>query len=370
MIISFSLFLISCSEKTIEIPFQYRNDRLFVKAEINGISGNYFFDTGGIFSMVTDNTVIENMTFLENWRYRLFNGEFNSPLYSLENISFSGKKIKTRAKIAFASDEEIKRDFGYGGVDGILALDIFQGYWFEISFSKNKFILHKNKPDYFVNFIPAMLEQDKFTIPIEINGKNFYSVIDTGDWRGITFYDGTRTAVKKENCYKVLSNTGNYYLLKTETVKLFDDTIKNGSFLTDAMPAMRAMAGIAGGWVNIGAPYLKNYDLLFDLTRYPNSTSGIYYSALPERSKNNFFINTATGIIDYQIYSYGLYINSIIENSMAHTAGIECGTLITKINGKRTASMTRDELENMKPPEIKTVTFVKNGIVKKVEIMK
>jgi C-terminal processing protease CtpA/Prc len=64
-----------------------------------------------------------------------------------------------------------------------------------------------------------------------------------------------------------------------------------------------------------------------------------------------------------------LLFDSIIENSPAHKAEIECGMLITKINEKRTADMSREELERLTLPEVKTVTFMKNGALKAVNFL-
>jgi hypothetical protein len=43
------------------------------------------------------------------------------------------------------------------GYDGILGTRIFEGYWCELSFSKKKIILQKEKPNYYINYMPVKI---------------------------------------------------------------------------------------------------------------------------------------------------------------------------------------------------------------------
>jgi hypothetical protein len=147
-----TLFL-SCERNKVEIPFVLKNSRIGVEATVNGKKGMFLFDTGS-----TESYLDIEATNLSQYGHTItpYKGQQVSvPVYNLRKITFGNTELKTRSWVINQSDLITgKRNDGF---DGILGSGIFEGYWCELSFSKRKIILHKEKPDYFSNFSPVKI---------------------------------------------------------------------------------------------------------------------------------------------------------------------------------------------------------------------
>ncbi|MDR2477979.1 MAG: hypothetical protein LBD48_01555 [Treponema sp.] len=108
------------------------------------------------------------------------------PAYKLNEITLAGVKLKTHSWVINRSD--FITGIGEEGFDGILGARVFEGYWCELSFSKSKIILRKEKPNHFTHFSPVKILNKynaDFFIPVVIDGNIFYFDIDTGQPSGI-----------------------------------------------------------------------------------------------------------------------------------------------------------------------------------------
>ncbi|MDR0760718.1 MAG: hypothetical protein LBF74_11530, partial [Treponema sp.] len=190
-----AVFLTCCSAGELggpdyaEIPFTIENKRIVVEAVANGKKGRFVFDTGtteSYLDIFVMNLVTERYTIIP------YKGEqVKTRIYNLNEITFGDIKLRTKSWVIKHSDLllKVQRD----GFDGLLGALTFEGYWCELSFSKSKIILHKEKPGYFTHFSPVMILNyfnADFFIPVIIDGETFYFDIDTGSPYGIYFPGG------------------------------------------------------------------------------------------------------------------------------------------------------------------------------------
>jgi hypothetical protein len=266
-------------------------------------------------------------------------------IYALNRIVFGDLELKTRSWLITRSDilNSVKNE----GYDGILGTRIFEGYWCELSFSKNKIILHKEKPEYFTGYTPAMIlnrYNADFHIPVTIDNRVFYFNIDTGVHNGI-YFPGGITQFKEANEYRrILSDeeVTRYNLVKTGSINILDETYQDLSVMTNSFLAVRWDDASYNDIGLLGIAFLKYYDLLFDFRELrKGKTTGLYYkpnTPLDERDYGSYsFIEAAPefGVLNTGEGNEGIFIRSLLEDSAAYNDfGLRPGTIVTKINGR------------------------------------
>jgi hypothetical protein len=354
----FTISIVSCikestSEK-VEIPFILENDRIVIDAIINGKKGRFTFDTGATESYLDIN--VRNLLFT-SYTTTMYNGKPKKVLiYHLNKITFGETELKTKSWVINRSDILInKKEEGY---DGVLGNRVFEGYWCELSFSKSKIILHKEKPEYFINYSPVIIENKfdaDFYVPVVIDDKVFHFNVDTGLFHAIYFPDGIIKFKASNEYQEVLSleDVNQYHIVKISTIQLFDEIYTDAIVLTNSFLAKRRNNN---QYFNdrglLGLDFLKYYDLLFDYKELrKGKTTGMYYKSNTPLDKRNYgffsFLKEVPqfGVLNFTIVNSELTIVSVIKESLAYTVfGLRPGTTITKINGKPITEFSRDEL--------------------------
>jgi hypothetical protein len=329
-----------------EIPFKLENDRVVVDATVNGKKGRYIFDTGSTESYADINTINLLPRAFTKTQYK---GRQRTVLvYNLFSINFNDVELKTHSWIINHADT-IKRT-QKEGYDGILGTRVFEGYWCELSFSKSKIILHKEKPEYFTQFSPVKILSKydaDFYIPTVIDDEIFYLNIDTGMPWGIFFPDGIIRTKKDDTYREIVSGEGIKlnYLVKTGSIHILDEIYTDLSVMTNSIIADENLG-------MMGIDFLKFYDFLFDYRDLRTGTStGLYYEPnTPLEARNYGFFSFMEempefGILDFNMDESGLIIQSIIKNSIAYeVCNFRPGTVISKINGKPIIEIPREEL--------------------------
>ena len=100
--------------------------------------------------------------------------------YYLPEIIIEGVRLKGVSVITRTTASLRNRTLEPEGLDGVLGITIFEGYWCELSFSKKKIILHKKKPARFEKFVPVTLEGCFFCIPVDVGERRSPFIVDTG----------------------------------------------------------------------------------------------------------------------------------------------------------------------------------------------
>jgi hypothetical protein len=244
------------------------------------------------------------------------------------------------------------------GFDGILGARSFEGYWCEISFSKNKIILHREKPDTYSEYTPVemLLGKDNalFFIPVTIDEEEYYFLIDTGAPNGIYFPSGIIKNKGPDDYTEVLSNyrSGDHYLVRIGSVKILDEIFADKLVMTNAFISSRDSDGIDKSLGVLGLSLLEYYGLLLDYTKLlEGETTGMYYRPNRPLQRRNYgligFMEEAPefGILVFNSTIGGLYIISIIKDSIGNAIyGLEPGVIFARINGRPVSGFLWAEL--------------------------
>lgn len=366
-------------QESIEIPFILdTNNRIVLNAAIDGKEGQYIFDTGSAVSLADINTA--NL-WLHGYSFRYREGKrYIQWNYLLKKIRFNDVDVNADSWITndpFARKNLIKSDY-----DGLLGIMTFEGYWCELSFSKSKIILHKEKPDNFIKSVSAKVEskyRPQIDVPIEVDGNEIYLMIDTGLPFAFAFPSGLidyKTSDKITEVSSIEEEGPLYYMIHTNSISFLDETYANNFILTRAIREKRGgkkyrNAGLVG--INI----LKYYDLLFDLTSLrKGKTTEMYYqpnAPLEERDYGFFSFNKEPpylGILNYNYIGKGIFILSMLKNSIGQTCfGIDPGDIITQINGTSSLTFSQNEITNSDfIRNIQEFVVLENGIERIVNI--
>jgi hypothetical protein len=377
------LSLFSCTERNIpdniEIPFVIENNRIVIEAIINGKKGRFCFDTGSTESYLD----ISSKNLLStSYTTTIYQGKpKNVLIYHLNRIRFGETELKTSSWVITRSDSVINAK--KNGYNGVLGNRIFEGYWRELSFSKNKIILYKKKPEHYKNHLPVKIESKydaDFYIPSIIDEEKYYFNIDTGLFHGIYFPPGIVKTKRPDEYREILSReeVGQYYLVRTKLIKIFDEVYADTMVMTNSYIAHRRKNNQAYNDRGIlGLEFLKYYDFLFDYRDLRHGkTTGIYYAPnTPMKERDYGFYSFLKeipqfGVIDFSVFESGIGIISVINDSIAYTRfGLRPGTVITKINGKPIGDYSGDEL--LDPFSYQTVenyTILQNDNERTIEL--
>jgi hypothetical protein len=318
---------------TIEIPFTLRNNRIILRAEINGTRGNFIWDTGSPISVVNIRT--DNLAYLvtDTHIFPSFNLTIEAPRYQIDEITVGGVTLNTLS-LAMTIPEQLNLFFQREKIDGILSISIFEGYWCEISFSKQKILLHKEKPAQYKKQVPVhILHNNDFCIPVDVDGTSVDFAVDTGMQEALRFPEsipGQDTAVRVASTDEI----DRFFLVKTKKVQIFDRVFRNGSVFTTSI--------IGQNFGLIGIGFLQFYDLLFDFTELTSlKSTNLYFKSIvtsKERDYGSYSIRpyiSASGILRDTVSRYGFTIEDMTETGFAYTGfGLRPGTRITKVNGE------------------------------------
>jgi hypothetical protein len=356
-----------------EIPFTLENNRIIVEAVANGKKGRFVFDTGTTESYLNIKTANLSRCGFTITPYKGQNISVN--MYNLPKITFGNIELKTRSWVINRSDYLTKSQ--NDGFDGILGARVFEGYWCELSFSKGKIILHKEKPGYFTLFSPVKILNKynaDFFIPCIIDGKTFYFDIDTGSPAGLYFPSGLIKIKKSDEYRKIVSASPElkvYYLVKANLISILDETYTEYFVMTNSFYSARDDQAYHDFGV-LGIDFLRYYDFLFDYRKLREGKStGVYYEPNTPLEERNYgiysFIKNVPefGVLNTTGFdTTGFTIHRILKDSIAYKIyGLRPCMVITRINGYSITEIPREELFD--PSFYLTVdnyTLLENGI--------
>ncbi|GMO33525.1 MAG: hypothetical protein Ta2F_09380 [Termitinemataceae bacterium] len=372
------IIFISCEkiqiQEKVEIPFKLENNRMILDATVNGKTGRFLFDTGATISVIDVNT--KNLRYHGYVKWFINDKPKKIKIYKLSEIYFGDIELKTHNQIVkYGPNSEIIKSEGY---DGIIGMRTFEGYWMELSFSKNKIILHKEKPDYFTNYSIAKVENkynDPFYIPVNIDDTDYYFMLDTGVGSAFRFPKGIVNTEKQNEIIDVLSiqEEKQHNVYKTKTIKVLGVEFNDSFVVTNSYLAARRRSISSNDLGLLGLTFLKHYDLLFDLRQTRRGkTTGLYYKSSSDVNDYGFFRPMKEVpkfvVLNFDFTTEGIVILSVIKDSIAYNKfSIKPGTIITKVNGKPIKEFSLPELQD--PSFYLTIdnyTILENGLEKTI----
>jgi len=343
----------------IVIPFSIEKRRIIIFAIINGFNGKFIWDTGSPISLV--NFSLNGLEFYKEDTYHYFGGfSKKHKIFRLNCIQFKKNKLKNSSLIGY-TPKYVKKVITYPvKADGILGLNIFVGYWCELSFTENLIILHKKKPNNYINRKKLITDKYGYFISSKINKKIYKLLIDTGSPYSIKIPEEN---IPKKSV-KIQSTSPNYrngcYYKVVSTFTLLNSHFKN-SYIT--------FYESLNDYGIIGIEFLRNFDILFDMSNSIHNADYLYY----KKSKNlndfrSFIIPKNTkknNIIEYRLYNNGIKLELTKVNKYSKY-GITNDTLIVAINGILIKNYNLDDLKKqIANNEINKIT-VSNGIRKNI----
>jgi hypothetical protein len=212
---------------------------------------------------------------------------------------------------------------------------------------------------------------------VDVDGKDSPFYIDTGVSE--IYFPPSIILGKTKNEYKKILlpkrkkselKTRNYYLVTTDKIAVFDDLFENKTIITNSPASFGADPNITSARGVLGVEFLKNYDLLFDFTNMPYSTSGLYYKRISiERDEKKLFPwdkARVERILESGIYSFyrtpdGITLGIIEGSFLNKEHGVTEKTVITKIDGKTVREISDTELWNTDFSKVKDFAFLDNG---------
>jgi hypothetical protein len=249
------------------------------------------------------------------------------------------------------------------GLDGILGITIFEGYWCEVSFSKKKIILYKDKPARFTQSAPVeIIDANFFCIPGVVDEIPVYFSIDTGASQAMLFPESiarqkqaasSASTLSGDDYTTVLSNglIKEYHMLKTHSITVLDETFVDKFILSNSHVSQNNGEKYDNIGV-LGVNFLSNYDLLFDFTELRSFKSGsLYYEPYipPEERRYGFYSYfdqpPPAGILGMHIDpEQGVVIDEVFESGIAYQLGLRPDMIITKINSASISDMGFEQL--------------------------
>jgi hypothetical protein len=335
----------SCVD-AIRIPFVLENERIVVEADVNGTAGRFIWDSGASASVV--NCRFDNLRYVDNRPFFWIGGGEKADVYIINEMTVGGVRIKSQSEITSVPADIQKQLLEPYGYDGLLGIETFNGYWCEISFSQNAITLHKEKPTYFTQSVPAAKAEKFFTIPVAVDGISYRFVVDTGMPVSLTLppdviqlkaegdYIRVRSSKANGDRYiRVRLRNDDYYAVKAHSVTVFNDAFKEKYFFTDVPNGISMFHNRRLGI--IGLPALRNYDLLFDLTGTGASREmRVYYkprNEFEDRIIGLRHLNRQVGLVRYNNVPEGIALD-LLEGSPLLALGVNENTVITMVNGK------------------------------------
>jgi len=360
----FLLFFLSCSadnDLPLVIPFTLENNRIILYAVINGQAGRFAFDSGanvsvanirrfpGIFPIDLGRSVIDGVLRIV-------------PVYRVNSIQFGDVVVNARSRL-ITRDDVVTRAIENENIDGILGINVFEGFWVELSFSRNKIILHKEIPANFISASSVPLIANgtipMLYLPINIDNREFLMLIDTGAPHALYFPNNIINFIDDEDKTKIVSllEAGDFYLVRTNRINILDvvyynKLIMNNSYIVErTRNPSHAYKGI------IGIDFLRHYDFLLDYRDLRKGrTTGMYYIPItfPEERCYGFFSFLSGmpkfGIITFCVPCFNrngrLRITSLLTDSIAYALGLRLGSEITYINGKPVSDFLLEDLRD------------------------
>ena len=361
--ISCMAFALSCSagnDTSIVIPFiNDGGERIYLDATINGYAGRFFLDTGTMLSWARINTEGLDAEDCVTCRCIVCGCTHCASSFRVDSIRFGDMDVRSRS--LFVTEHEFFSVIEtWTDGDGILGMLAFEGFWMELSFSRNEIVLHRQKLAHFANadHVPLVMLEERFSalyLPIDIDGREFLMNVDTGLPSALFFPNDIVNYTPPENMMgRILSGgeIGDFYLVRANSITVLDRTYNDRLIMNNSYLAARRNWESHTDKGLIGVRFLRNYDLLIDNREiFYGRTTGLYFIPIVPPEERDYGITLRTevpvsGITNFRFSENGLAVTGIIMGSLAYNLGLRLGTEITSIRGRTIDTFTLEELRD------------------------
>ena len=351
------------------IPFFFQ-DLIFIDVKVNdSINGNFIFDSGSDQLYLDSSFVAENNIPTHKTKKKKIRGVgSDTPNVPISNNLKLG--LDSLTKIYNNVPIVNIRAINNKKIDGVFGADFFKNTVLKINFDSS--YLQIIKPPEFIipdgyDSLKLFLTENKTIIncgaliidSVYVEG---WTILDLGSAHALTFTSVIANEYKFDkiikNKYSVPRKNAGYggkshsYYFRAENFKIANFTLERPllNYSTDKKGAL-SFWGILG---LLGTKVLKRFDLIFD---FPNKM--LYLK--PNSQFNEHFSSNMTGFYGKLFQSdtcEGYLIENVIENSLAHKAGILSGDIITHLNGLKISSFTSLERKSLFQQDTLELKFI------------
>lgn len=362
-----------------ETSFTVYKNHIVINATINDVPGNYMFDTGCPL-IVTKHPINDLLDTDINLKDFFLNGEYSDyKVKHLEKFRINKETISIPCAIIQSSN------LGDPYFDGIIGLNAFRGNFLEISFSKKKLRIFKERPKNYKKSIPVLYEHGIYPIiQCNVDGVNIPFLVDTGADNNLLFPLPDSNTIPQEKYARIL-HTRNipYYRVQSSYLDVKFEKYQNITGYANTISGIANYTELYQQWGNIGFDYLKRYDIVFDIRGsqkailyYKNANALTYLFRNKDFAK--WYLNgranaqfNCFGIDRWEVQTDNLIITAVVVDSPAFINALLPGTKVTKINDKSIDKYSKKELENVllfsnKPLHLSIITD--NNVIEEVTL--
>lgn len=349
-----SLPLLVGQSSPIEIPFKTMDTAIIADAVVNGKPVSAMFDTGFSGAFVLNESVnVGKVT--GAMTLRDFVGEMQADTVNINSLKMGALDIKSSGMMAVKMGNN-DYSLSYGThCDGIMGLEVFKDYPFQINFEKSKFIvmpagydISKEKSDNEKRFLMRMLPKGNNSIELTVrtkDGGKMYLALDTGNgFYATTHKDvlerlGLWTVGDKPKFAKqswVASGPVDSWSIALEDLSIYGVPVKKAKF--DIIDRPSSSADHDG---TVGFGFLKNFNITIDMKKR---------MVLLE----NFSGQTADALVGevgmgafYDPRAKRMRIYYVMPESPAAKAGIQRGDHLIGINGELIENVSSTRIEKL-----------------------
>lgn len=337
-----------------EIPFRIGDDAIIADATVNGINVSCMFDTGFSGSFVLNESVNVgkadgSMTLVD------FVGSFEASTVSIKNLKMGPLTVPAQGKqVVQMGNQDYSLSYGQHVV-GIMGLEVFSDYVFQINYEQKKFIVYpkshditKAKTDNQKSFLLKMLPKGNNSIELTVaapNGGKMYLALDTGN----AFYATThKDVLEKLKLWTegeapkfvkqswVASGPVDSWDILMKDLKIYNVPVAESVWNIIDLPASSADHD---GTVGYG--FLKNFNITIDMERRHVLLEN-FSGEVSDPVKGDVGISAF-----YYPDQKRMIITRVSPNSPAEKAGIKRGDSLIDIDGDLITYVPFRRLMNM-----------------------
>ncbi len=330
----------------VEIPFTLEDNRIFVKASVNG-QGPFEFivDTGA--PGLTLNTPVAKTLGLATKPAGVVTGAGNktASVSTASVASFGLGPLQFANQPAEVLDlSEIQRNIGFAHLDGIIGYSMLKDFAFGVDVDRQLLTFSKsaNAPRE-ARAVRFRLTAHIINVPAKVEGRSTTVILDTGDRSSFTIFGPYAKEYRMYGRFGGVQNVltgfglgGPVYgdVFRLPELQIFGARIPNVTTRASRQHAGAFVATAEAG--SVGTAILKRFNIIYD---YPRSTIYAWKSkifASPDSYDRSGMWLRPAGARIATVY--------VVPNGPASRAGLAAGEIVVSVNGRTATAQNLFEI--------------------------
>lgn len=362
----------------IVVPFHLGDNAIIVDAEVNGKATSCMFDTGFSGAFVLDESInIGKAT--GSMMLRDFVGQFEAKTVNISTLKLGGAPLATKG-LSVVQQPTAHMSLSYNRhTDGIMGLQVAEGYVLEINFEKLKMIFHpksfdisSRQPDNKKTFMPKVLPIGMNAVEMRVtakNGEKMTLALDTGNAFFATTHKDvlTRCGLWKEGQKASFMRTAwvasgpvpSWYQLMSD-MNIYGVPVAKSIWSIIDLPSSSSEAD-----GTVGFQFLKNFNIILDLER-----RRVWMENFSGETGNKPTADIGISV-QFDEGDKRMVITNVTPNSPAEKAGIKPRDHLLGVDGKEMLNVGFRTAEKLLEGELGskvTVSVSRGGVLRTIEL--